>query len=425
MAAQGVGVSDSTEPAKVRRSINVSGPTAPAAPGGKVTQARSGPLIGIRVLEFAGIGPAPFCGMVLADLGAEVIRLDRPGDGPGQPGSDAAAVAGRFDVLGRGKQSVAIDLKSPAGVAAVHRMAAGMDALIEGYRPGVMERLGLGPDVLLQANPRLVYGRMTGWGQDGPLARTAGHDINYLGLTGMLSMIGRAGQPPVAPPALLGDFGGGGLLLALGVACALLEAARSGRGQIVDAAIVDGVGLLAAAFQGLRQAGVWRDATGENFIDSGSHFYDVYECADRQHVAVGAIEPRFFQILAERAGLQGEWMQGHFERAAWAQRKQALAKVFRSRTREEWVETFAGSDACVTPVLNMLEATRHPHAVARQAFAEVAGVVQPAAAPRFSLTPAGPLRPPPEHGADTETVLTACGFSDEEIRALRGQQAIE
>lgn len=388
-----------------------------------MTQATSGPLTGIRVLEFAGIGPAPFCGMVLADLGAEVIRLDRPGHGTGQPGFDAAGVAGRFDVLGRGKKSVAIDLKSPAGVAAARRIAASVDALIEGFRPGVMERLGLGPDTLLQANPRLVYGRMTGWGQDGPLACTAGHDINYLGLAGALSMIGRAGQPPVAPPALLGDFGGGGLLLALGMACALFEVARSGRGQVVDAAIVDGVGLLAAAFQGLRQAGVWRDATGENFIDSGSHFYEVYECADQQHVAVGAIEPQFFQVLVERAGLQGDWMQGRFDRATWPQRKQALAKLFRSRTREEWVEMFAGSDACVTPVLNMAEATRHPHAVTRQAFAEVAGVVQPAAAPRFSMTPAGPLRPPPQHGADTEAVLTACGFTDDEILALRGQSA--
>ena len=383
-----------------------------------MTQLTAGPLAGIRVLEFSGIGPAPFCGMVLADMGAEVIRLDRPGHGTGEPAFDAAIDAGRHDILGRSKKSVALDLKSPAGVAAARRMAGAVDALIEGYRPGVMERLGLGPDALLQANPRLVYGRMTGWGQDGPLAGTAGHDINYLGLAGVLGMIGRAGQAPVAPPALLGDFGGGGLLLAFGMTCALLEVTRSGRGQVVDAAIVDGVGLLAAAFQGLRQAGLWRDATGENFIDSGSHFYEVYECADGRHVAVGAIEPQFFQVLAERAGLQGEWTQGRFDRATWRERKQVLASLFRSRTREQWSQLFAGSDACVTPVLNMDEATRHPHAVARDAFVEVAGVVQPAAAPRFSTTPPGAPRPPPRAGADSLGVLRDFGFSEDEIIAL-------
>lgn len=384
-----------------------------------MTQATAGPLSGIRVLELAGIGPAPFCGMVLADLGAEVIRLDRPGRSTGEPGFDAAVAVGRHDVMGRGKKSVTIDLKSRAGVAAARRLACGVDALIEGYRPGVMERLGLGPNTLLEANPRLVYGRMTGWGQAGPLASTAGHDINYLGLAGVLGMIGRAGQPPVAPPALLGDFGGGGMLLAFGMACALLEVARSGRGQVVDAAIVDGVGLLGAAFQGLRQAGMWRDATGENFIDSGAHFYEVYECADGRHVAVGALEPQFFQVLVERAGLQGEWLQGRFDRATWRERKQELAKLFRSRTRDEWAELFAGSDACVTSVLNMDEATRHPHAVARQAFVEVAGVVQPAAAPRFSATPAAAPRPPPQHGADTQSVLRDFGFTEGEVLALK------
>ncbi len=383
-----------------------------------MTQSTAGPLAGIRVLEFSGIGPAPFCGMVLADMGAEVIRLDRPGHGTGEPAFDAAVAAGRHDILGRGKKSVALDLKSPAGVAVARRMAGAVDALIEGYRPGVMERLGLGPDALLEANPRLVYGRMTGWGQDGPLAGTAGHDINYLGLAGVLGMIGRAGQAPVAPPALLGDFGGGGLLLAFGMACALLEVARSGRGQVVDAAIVDGVGLLAAAFQGLRQAGIWRDATGENFIDSGSHFYEVYECADGRHVAVGAIEPQFFQVLVERAGLQGEWTQGRFDPATWRERKQVLASLFRRRTREQWSQVFAGSDACVTPVLNMDEATRHPHAVARDAFVEVAGVVQPAAAPRFSSTPPATPRRPPRVGADSHEVLRDFGFSEEEITAL-------
>lgn len=383
-----------------------------------MTQATSGPLEGIRVLEFAGIGPAPFCGMLLADLGAEVIRIDRPAHGTQEPGIDAAVAAGHYDVLGRGKKSVAIDLKSAAGIAAVRRLAAAVDALIEGFRPGVMERLGLGPEVLLAAHPRLVYGRMTGWGQQGPLARTAGHDINYLALSGALGMIGRAGERPIAPPALLGDFGGGGLLLAFGMASALLEAAKSGRGQVVDAAIVDGAGLLSAAFQGLRQAGLWRDATGENFIDSGADFYDVYECADGKHIAVGAIEPQFFQLLVERAGLPREWMKGRFERSVWPERKQALATLFRSRTRDEWTLLFAGSDACVTPVLDMEEATRHPHALARQAFVEVDGVVQPAAAPRFSATPAAALRPPPRRGADTEEVLQAFGFSRGEIAAL-------
>ncbi len=383
-----------------------------------MTQATSGPLNGIRVLEFAGIGPAPFCGMLLADLGAEVIRIDRPAHGKQQPGLDATVAAGRYDVLGRGKKSVAIDLKSAAGVAAARRLAGAVDALIEGFRPGVMERLGLGPEVLLEAHPRLVYGRMTGWGQEGPLARTAGHDINYLAVTGALSMIGRAGERPVAPPALLGDFGGGGLLLAFGMASALLKAAKSGRGQVVDAAIVDGVSLLAAMFQGMRQAGQWRDATGENFIDSAADFYDVYECADGKCVAVGAIEPQFFRVLVERAGLRGDWTSDRLERAAWPKRKQALATLFRSRTREEWETVFAGSDACVTPVLNMEEATRHPHALARNAFVEVSGVVQPAAAPRFSATPAVALRPPPRRGADTQEVLGSYGFSRDEIAAL-------
>lgn len=383
-----------------------------------MTQATSGPLHGIRVLEFAGIGPAPFCGMLLADLGAEVIRVDRPAHGKQEPGLDAAVAVGRYDVLGRGKKSVAIDLKSAAGIAAARRLAGAVDALIEGFRPGVMERLGLGPDVLLGAHPRLVYGRMTGWGQEGPLARTAGHDINYLALTGALGMTGRAGERPVAPPALLGDFGGGGLLLAFGMVGALLEAAKSGRGQVVDAAIVDGVSLLAAMFQGLRQAGLWRDATGENFIDSAADFYDVYECADGKCIAVGAIEPQFFRVLVERAGLRGDWTEGRFERTAWPGRKQTLATLFGSRTREEWEAVFAGSDACVTPVLNMEEATRHPHALARHAFVEVNGVVQPAAAPRFSVTPAVAPRPPPQRGADTQAVLEAFGFGRDEIAAL-------
>lgn len=386
--------------------------------------APQGPLAGVHVLEFAGIGPAPFCGMVLADLGAEVVRLDRPGHSRDDAGLDAVAGSGRFDALGRGKRSVSIDLKAPAGAAAARRLAVRADVLIEGFRPGVMERLGLGPGPLLDANPKLVYARMTGWGQEGPLARTAGHDINYLSMTGALHMIGRAGQAPVAPPALLGDFGGGGLLLAFGIVCALFEAARSGRGQVVDAAIVDGVSLLTTAFQGMRQAGLWRDATGSNFIDSGADFYDVYECADGRHIAVGAIEPQFFAIVAERAGLPEEWLSGRDQPAAWPERKRKLAEAFRCRSRDEWAALFAGTDGCVTPVLSMEEATQNAHAAARGAFVEVDGLVQPAPAPRFSGTPAGPVRRAPGHGSDTAAVLQAAGLGKGEIQTLIEQGII-
>jgi len=377
------------------------------------------PLTGVRVLEFAGLGPAPFCGMLLADMGAEVVRLDRPPQASGEAELDALLVAGPQDLLGRGKHSIVVDLRTAEGREVARRLAAGVDVVLEGFRPGVMERLGLGPDALPAARPRLVYGRMTGWGQDGPLARTPGHDINFIALAGALHMIGRAGAPPVAPPALLGDFGAGGLLLAFGIACALLEARASGRGQVVDAAIVDGAALLTTLFHGLRQGGQWRDETGRNFIDGGAHFYDVYACRGGGHVAVGALEPHFFHELVERAGLDPALATRRFDAASWRERKAAMAEVFLTRSREEWTALFEGSDACVTPVLSLAEAPVHPHARARRAFVEVDGIVQPAPAPRFSASSAGrPAAPPRAAGCDTRTVLEAAGFPGEEIDGL-------
>jgi alpha-methylacyl-CoA racemase len=379
----------------------------------------SGPLAGVRVIEVAGIGPGPFAGMMLADMGADVIRVDRAqsvrGGDPEHP---------PLDLLARGRRSVGIDLKNPAGAETVLRMVEGSDALIEGFRPGVAERLGIGPKECLERNPALVYGRMTGWGQEGPYAGMAGHDINYIALSGTLHPIGRAGGPPVPPLNLVGDFGGGGMLLAFGVVCALLEAANSGEGQVVDAAMVDGAAVLATMFHGIRAAGLWTEERGTNMLDTGAHFYDVYETADGRYVSVGSIEPQFYAELLRITGLDKEDVPGQMDRAQWPALKARLAEVFRTRTRDEWCEAMDGTDVCFAPVLSMSEAPGHPHNRHRGTFVEVAGVVQPAPAPRFSRTPGAVSRPPAHAGQDTEAVLADLGFGPAEVAELRASGAV-
>ena len=373
-----------------------------------------GPLAGVKVLEFEAIGPGPFCAMMLSDMGADVLLVDRPEDPRLGLARDRA-----FDVMMRGRRSATLDLKSAAGVEAALQLAARADALIEGFRPGVMERLGLGPDVLLAKNPGLVYGRMTGWGQEGPLASRAGHDINYIALNGVLNAIGRAGGAPVPPLNLVGDFGGGGMLLAFGIACALVEAQRSGRGQVVDAAMVDGASLLAAMFSGMLAAGQWGLARGENLLDSGAPWYDAYETKDGKYVAIGSIESKFYQELLLRLGLQNENLPAQHDRQGWPRLRKLFSEKFRSRTREEWCAAFDGSDACFAPVLDFSEARRHPHNAARGAFVSAGGVEQPAPAPRFSRTPGGIRRAPPERGEGGGGALADWGFSSEEVSRLK------
>jgi alpha-methylacyl-CoA racemase len=372
----------------------------------------AGPLTGIRVVELGGIGPGPFCGMVLADMGADVVRLDRPGGSPG-------ALAG--DLLQRGRRSLAVDLKHPDGAGLVLDLIARSDAVIEGFRPGVTERLGLGPDDCLARNPKLVYGRMTGWGQDGPLASAAGHDINYIALAGALYPIGRSGDGPVPPLNLVADFGGGGMVLAFGVACALVEAERSGQGQVVDAAMVDGAAVLTTLFHGLRAMGLWNDERGTNLLDGGAYFYDAYECADGKHVAIGSLEPQFHAELLERLGLEEEVdeLPRQHDRSQWPAMKERMAVIFKTRTRDEWCELMEGSDVCFAPVLSFGEAPEHAHNVARGTFVKVDGVVQPAPAPRFSRTPGEIARGPVEPGAHTDEVLAELGVSPERIAELR------
>jgi alpha-methylacyl-CoA racemase len=372
-----------------------------------------GPLAGIKVLELEAIGPGPFCAMMLADMGADVLLVDRPNDPRLGFGRDRWS-----DVMLRGRRSVTLDLKSPDGVAAALALAERADALIEGFRPGVMERLGLGPEPLLARNPKLVYGRMTGWGQDGPLAARAGHDINYIALSGVLHAIGRAGSPPVPPLNLVGDFGGGGMLLAFGIACALVEARRSGKGQVVDAAMVEGASLLATMFAGMSAAGTWSETRGENVLDSGAPWYDSYETRDGRFVAIGAIEPKFYAELLERMGLAGEPLPPQLDRAGWPTLRKRFAEVFRARTRDEWCVAFEGSDACFAPVLTFAEARAHPHNVARRAYVMFGDVPQPAPAPRFSRTPGTVRRAPPERGEGGRAALADWGFPEAEIERL-------
>ena len=369
-----------------------------------------GPLAGIRVLEFESIGPAPFAGMLLADMGADVLVIDRPAD------TDLGLKRARwYDVMMRGKRSVTLDLKkSPA---AALELIGKADALIEGMRPGVMERLGLGPDVSLGKNPRLVYGRMTGWGQDGPLAPRAGHDINYIALTGVLHAIGRKGEAPVPPLNLVGDFGGGGMLLGFGVACALIEAARSGRGQVVDAAMVEGASLLAAMFAGFLATKSWSEARGANILDSGAPWYNVYETRDGKYVSIGSIETRFYEELLRKLKVKDL---GQHDRKQWPAMQRLFARTFKTKTRAQWCKVFEGSDACFAPVLSWSEARRDAHNVFRKNFLEVSGVAQPAPAPRFSRTPGSVRRAPPERGEGAREALADWGFSAAEIRKLAG-----
>ena len=373
-----------------------------------------GPLAGVRVIEMAGIGPAPFCGMLLADMGAEVVRIDRLA--PSGLGFETPV---KFDLFNRGKRSVALDLKSPDGVAAVLRLVSKADILLEGFRPGVMERLGLGPEPCHAANPKLVFGRMTGWGQDGPLAQAAGHDLNYIALTGALASIGRAGQPPTPPLNLVGDFGGGSLYLAMGVLAALIESRSSGRGQVVDAAIVDGTASLMTMFQAFAQMGAWTGERGVNLLDGGAPFYDVYETSDGRHVSIAAIEPKFYAELIKRVGLSGEALPSQNDRAGWPELRARFAETFKGKTRDEWCTLLEGTDACFAPVLDLVECRTHPHMAARGVHVEVADVTNPAPAPRFSRTPGGIASPATGPGADTDDVLAAWGFDPSEVGRLR------
>ena len=373
-----------------------------------------GPLAGFRIIEMAGIGPAPFAATLLADMGAEVIRIDRREAADlGLPGREP-----KFDVLHRGRRSLAIDVKSEQGQAVVRQLVGKADALIEGFRPGVMERLGLGPEKLLALNPKLVFGRMTGFGQDGPMAQAAGHDINYIALAGALHAIGRKGQAPVPPLNLVGDFGGGGMFLAFGVLCGLLEAQKSGKGQVVDAAMVDGAAYLLAGIYGLYSQGSWADERGVNFVDSGAPWYDVYKTKDGKWLSVGAIETRFYEELVEKLGLASAGLPKQHDRKGWPVLKERFAAAIASKTRDEWEKVFEGSDACVAPVLAMGEVEKHPHNVARGTFVRRDGVLQPGPAPRFSRTKAEMGPPGRPRGADSEAVLADWGFAAADIAEL-------
>ena len=372
-----------------------------------------GPLKGFRVIELAGIGPGPFCGMMLSDMGAEVIRVDRVG-GRG----------GRRDVLARNRRSIAVDLKKPAGVEVVLKLVETADALFEGFRPGVTERLGLGPEDCMARNSRLVYGRMTGWGQEGPIAHAAGHDINYIGLAGALHAIGEPGGKPVPPLNLIGDFGGGGMLLAYGLVCGMLEASRSGEGQVIDAAMVDGAAALMAMFFSMAGNG-FKDQRGSNMLDGGAHFYNTYETKDGEHVCVGSIEPQFYAELVEKSGVDANRFGPQMDAGQWAPFKDELAEVFKQKTRDEWCEIMEGSDVCFAPVLSILEAPQHPHNKHRATFVEVDGVTQPAPAPRFSRTEAEISHAAPAPGADTKAVLADIGLDESAISALAEEGVVQ
>ena len=379
----------------------------------------SGPLQGIRVIELAGIGPGPFAGMLLSDMGAEVIRVERA-----QAVSAEGMNRKQFDVLQRGRRSIGVDLKDPAGIEVVLSLVDSADALFEGFRPGVTERLGIGPDACLARNPRLVYGRMTGWGQEGPYALAAGHDINYIALAGALESIGRAGEAPVPPLNLVGDFGGGGMFLAFGIVCALLEAKRSGKGQVVDAAMVDGAATLMSMFHGFTAAGMIHPERGTNMLDTGAHYYDVYVCRDGTYISVGSIESQFYAELRRLAGLDGpEWDAQH-DRASWPELKAKIAAVFASKTRAEWCELMEGSDVCFAPVLSIADAPHHPHNVHRNTFQEIDGIWQASPAPRFSRTAGSIDHGPVAPGTDTDSVLADAGFSSERIAELRSSGTV-
>ena len=381
-----------------------------------------GPLQGLKIIELAGIGPGPFCAMLLSDMGAEVIRVDRAanvGQDVGREGEDP-----RFGLLQRGRRNIAVDLKNPAGVAAVLRLIDRADALVEGFRPGVMERLGLGPDICLPRNPKLVYGRMTGWGQDGPIAHTAGHDINYIALSGALHAIGEAGGPPVPPLNLIGDFGGGALYLAMGVLAGIISARTTGKGQVIDCSMVEGSASLMMMMYGALAAGAWNEERGSNRTDGGAHFYHVYETKDGEYVSVGSIEPQFYALLLRHTGLAGERLPPQTDRSAWPDMQKRFARIFKEKTRDEWTAIMEQTDICFAPVLRMSEAMRHPHNVHRASFVELDGVAQPAPAPRFLGTPTRVQRPPARTGEHTRAVLTDWGFAADEIATLHTVGAV-
>lgn len=379
-----------------------------------------GPLAGKKIIEIAGLGPGPVCGMMLADMGAEVTLVERRA----ATGSSALELANAA-IMNRGKQSIALDLKQDKGREIVLHLLESADGLIEGFRPGVMERLGLGPDACLKANPRIVYGRMTGWGQDGPLSAVAGHDINYVALSGALWYGGRSDSPPTVPPTLVGDMGGGAMLLAVGMLAAMLNAQETGKGQVVDAAMTDGSALSTTLLYGLFQSGNWTRNRQDNFLDGASHWYDTYECADGKYVSIGSIEPNFYALLLQKLGLHDDpdFAQQN-DRKRWPELKKRVAEIFRSKTREEWCALLEGSDVCFAPVLDFVEAPEHPHNVARGVFTQVNGVTQPAPAPRFSKTPSTIATGPPTSGEHTADVLAAAGYSEGELEELRERGVI-
>ncbi|MBC8187758.1 MAG: CoA transferase [Proteobacteria bacterium] len=379
----------------------------------------SGPLAGIKVLEVAGIGPGPFCGMMLADMGAEIVRIDRAdrvrGGDPAKPPAD---------VLARGRRSLALDLKQADGVDVLLRLVDQADVIIEGFRPGVMERLGLGPEICLERNPRLIYGRMTGWGQEGPMAHAAGHDINYIALAGALEPLGRRGEKPTAPLNLVGDFGGGGMLLAFGIASALVERAASGKGQVVDAAMVDGAATLMGMFHSMAAIGVWTEERGTNLLDTGAHFYDTFETSDGKYISIGSIEPQFYAELIEKLGLAGEELPAQMDKSTWDGLKTRFEGIFESKTRDEWCEIMEGSDVCFAPVLAMSEVADHPHIKHRKTFVESNGMTQPAPSPRFSRTIPELGLPAAHAGQHSEAVLESYGFASDEIARLKDAKAV-
>ncbi len=374
-----------------------------------------GPLSGFKIIEMAGIGPGPFCGMMLSDMGAEVVRVERVGAGDKAP----------KDVLARNRRSIGVDLKRTEGVEAVLRLIDSADAVFEGFRPGVMERLGLGPEICLERNKKIVYGRMTGWGQSGPMAQAAGHDINYIALAGALHAIGRKGEKPVPPLNLVGDFGGGGMLLAFGMVCALLETQKSGKGQVVDAAMVDGTASLMAMFYSMAAGGAFSENRGSNMLDGGAHFYDTYETKDEKYICIGSIEPQFYAELIEKAGLDEGKYASQMDQESWPQLTEDLRDVFRSKTQAEWCDIMEGSDVCFAPVLSIFEAPTHPHNVARKSYLEVDGIMQQAPAPRFSRTEAAISGGAPIPGEDTLAVLEDYGFDQTEIEGLRASGAVQ
>ena len=372
-----------------------------------------GPLSGLKIVEFAGIGPGPFCGMLLSDLGADVVRVDRKGSGRASPA----------DVTSRGRRSVALDLKSPDAIEAVLKLLESADGLIEGFRPGVMERLGLGPDVVLKRNPKLVFGRMTGWGQFGPYAKAAGHDMNYIAITGALHAIGTSDKP-VPPLNLVGDFGGGALYLAFGLMAGIISARETGKGQVIDCAMSDGAASLMAMFYGFKGAGIWKDERRSNLLDGGAHFYDTYQCADGKWISIGSIEPQFYALLLEKTGITDPQFANQMSRDEWPELKAKLAAVLAKKTQAEWCEIMDATDICFAPVLDLEDAPKHAHNVARETFVTIEGVVQPAPAPRFSATPGAIQGPPPKIGAHNDEALSQWGFSAAEIETLKAKGAL-